>query len=296
MLIYCFCKQNCFYPMCWMLEVNIQTEVKINYSGIIMQQRHLDRQIYFNELANTSREFYIDYLKHFCNIDEKSKILEIGCGEGGNLLPFAEIGCEVTGIDLSSDRISQAKEFFSKAGHEGNFIANNFLETTPKDEDKYDIILIHDVIEHIEDKMEFMKHAKEFLKKDGVIFWGFPAWQMPFGGHQQICKNKMCSLLPFIHLLPKPIYRSLLKAFGESQSCINELMSIKSCKMTIEAFERISKKNNYVIIDRFLWFINPHYKQKFHLKPRKLYNFLSRIKYVRNFFSTSCFYMTKYNQ
>lgn len=55
-----------------------------------MQQRHIDRYSYFNELAITSRDFYIDYLEKFVAIKRGMNILEIGCGEGGNLLPFAE--------------------------------------------------------------------------------------------------------------------------------------------------------------------------------------------------------------
>ena len=65
-----------------------------------MQKRHQDRQCYFNELANTSRSFYIDYVKQFISLSSSTHILEIGCGEGGNLLPFAELDCKVTGIAL----------------------------------------------------------------------------------------------------------------------------------------------------------------------------------------------------
>ena len=57
-----------------------------------MQKRHLDRHLYFTELATTSREFYIDYVnRHFPRTPD-NRILEVGCGDGGNLLPFAEIG------------------------------------------------------------------------------------------------------------------------------------------------------------------------------------------------------------
>lgn len=45
-----------------------------------MQQRHIDRYSYFNELAITSRDFYIDYLEKFVAIKRGMNILEIGCG------------------------------------------------------------------------------------------------------------------------------------------------------------------------------------------------------------------------
>lgn len=119
-------------------------------------------------------------------------------------------------------------------------------------------------------------------------------WQMPFGGHQQICHNRFVSSLPFIHLCPGIFYRFLLRCFHETPSCIEELSDIKRCRMTIDAFEQLAEKYGYEIIDRQLWFINPHYQQKFHLRPRKLYPVLAQLKHIRNYFSTSCFYITRH--
>lgn len=255
-----------------------------------MQKRHKDRQSYFKELANTSRTFYIEYVKQFITLGPETRILEIGCGEGGNLLPFAELGCQVTGIDRATSRISQARTFFDCSGYKGNFHAIDFFDFLPTC--RYQLILIHDVIEHIENKEEFFLHLRPLSAEGGVIFWGFPAWQMPFGGHQQICHNSMVSSLPFIHLLPNPLYRFLLRSFHETPSCINDLMDIKRSRMTIDSFEKLSKEKGFQLLDRQLWFINPHYQQKFHLRPRKLFPFLARIKSIRGFFSTACFYIT----
>jgi SAM-dependent methyltransferase len=256
-----------------------------------MQERHLDRQRYFSELANTSREYYINYVSNFISVDNR-RILEVGCGEGGNLLPFAEIGCEVTGVDRSKDRISLANSFFGPLQVKARFLNMDFFDMECVNEaDKYDVVLVHDVIEHITQKDRFFSHLKQFVSKGGIVFWRFPAWQMPFGGHQQICHSGI-SKLPFIHLLPERIYRYLLTAFGESKPCIEELIDIKKCRVSVEKFEKIAKRNNYLVADRCLWLINPHYKQKFNLKPRKL-RVLSHIKYFRNYFSTSCFYITR---
>ncbi len=261
-----------------------------------MQLRHSNRLQYFNELANTSREYYIDYIKHHFNLSSNCKILEIGCGEGGNLLPFALIGCEVIGIDISETRIEQAKEFFNHYNSAGTFVCQNFItaEKPMCDDDRFDIILIHDVIEHIEPdfKHEFINNIKPFLRNDGIIFFGFPAWQNPFGGHQQITRG-FASKLPFIHLLPNFAYKGLLRLSKVPQNAIEELMSIKRSKMPIEKFERLAKNCSLSIINRSLWFINPHYKQKFGLKPRRVWNWAAKIPYFRNFYSTSALYILK---
>lgn len=259
-----------------------------------MQTRHQNRWLYFQELANTSHDFYIPYLKsNGIEIRKGIKVLEVGCGEGGNLLPFSEYGCFILGIDQAETRIMQAKKFFQEVGNSGDFIAADFFNWKSLDNELFDIILVHDVIEHIEKKEEFIIKIKSLVKVGGCVFFGFPAWQMPFGGHQQICRNKICSLLPFIHLLPTSLYVLVLKAFGEDKGTIKELCSIKQCGTSTELFEKIISKAGFHIINRKLWFINPHYKQKFNLRPIKLSNLIASVPYLRDFLSSSCFYLIK---
>ena len=149
------------------------------------------------------------------------------------------------------------------------------------------------MIEHIAPlrKADFLLHIKKFTKKDGVIFVAFPAWQMPFGGHQQICKSKVCATLPFMHLLPYSWYKKYLAFFKEKEGCITELLEIKRSKMTIEHFEEICYENNFKITNRTLWFINPHYQEKFNLLPIQLKLEVDHLPFFRNFFATSCFYI-----
>lgn len=261
-----------------------------------MQLRHSNRLQYFNELANTTREYYIDYLKQFINITPGTRVLEIGCGEGGNLLPFAQLGCKVKGVDISSTRIEQAQEFFEYSNASGEFLCQNFItaEKPQSEDERFDLIMIHDVIEHIEPqfKYDFIANIKPFLRQNGVIFFGFPAWQNPFGGHQQITRG-FASKLPFIHLLPNPLYKGLLKLSKVPQNAVDELMSIKRSKMPVEKFEQLVIDCEFKIINRSLWFINPHYHQKFGLKPRRVWNWATKIPYFRNYYTTSALYILK---
>ena len=261
-----------------------------------MQKRHSDRVQYFKESAATSQRYYTPYIARFHAIHCNARVLEIGCGEGGNLLPFARQGCEVWGIDLCEERIRQAQDYFQKQGVDGHFDCVDFL-CWPKPAGKadlFDIILLHDVIEHVPDKQTFVRSISMFLKSDGVLFVAFPAWHMPFGGHQQICHHPFWSKVPFFHLLPKPAYRLLLRRVArEDGNTVDELLFIKQCATSIELFESAARKSGFKILDRRLWLVNPHYLQKFGLRPRKLCRLLSAIPYVRNLFSTSCFYLLK---
>lgn len=255
-----------------------------------MQHRQTNRKQYFNELAHTSRHYFIPYIEQYLTIEPDLQVLEIGCGDGGNLLPFAQKGCRVVGVDLASQRIADAKRFFHEAKATGLFVDVDVFEIQEM-EHRFDIVICHDVIEHIPNKAAFLQKTQSLLTPNGVVFMAFPAWQMPFGGHQQICRSGVLSRFPFLHLLPKRLYQGVLKLWKESDDCINELLHIRKTRCPIELFEHTLQKSHFETINRTLYFINPHYEVKFGLRPRKLPRWIGALPYVRNFFTTSCFYL-----
>ena len=248
-----------------------------------MGNRYQDRHQYFDELVETSTAFYVEYICRFMPIAEGIRVLEVGCCEGGNLLPFALIGCEVTGVDFSAKKIENARNYFQLNGAEGAFFCADFFDF-PLQDKAFDVILVHDVMEHIapEDKGRFLDRIRAFLAPGGVAFLAFPAWQMPFGGHQQTCSRKVLRVLPWIHLLPKPLYRGILRLFKDTEGHIEELMYIRRSRMTVERFEKLCRAHGFAVLDRTLWLINPHYKAKFGLHPVKLKLGMDRIPYLRN--------------
>ena len=257
-----------------------------------MQERQKDRTRYFRELAETSERYFMPYIERFRPVTAGLRILEIGCGDGGNLLPFARHGCRVLGVDMAASRIEVARSQFQAAGAEGEFIASDIFRLT-EFRHRFDLILCHDVIEHIGDKALFLRNIKDYLAPDGLLFMSFPAWQMPFGGHQQICHSRVLSHLPWFHLLPVPLYRGFLRVMGEDDGIVGELLSIKQTRCPIETFERHARNEGFATVDRLLWFINPHYRVKFGLRPRRLWQPLSALPWLRNFYTTSCFYLMR---
>lgn len=255
-----------------------------------MQERHQDRKKYFLEQGQTMEKYVIPYVSNFIDLNASSSVLEIGCGEGGNLLPFVEMGCKCVGVDLGVERIDNAKQFFSDHKNSANvsFIAKD-IYLADELENQFDFIFLRDVIEHIHDQDKFMGYVKKFLKPGGKIFFGFPPWQNPFGGHQQICESKFLAKLPYYHVLPKFLYKGILKLFGETDNKIGTLIEIKDTQITIERFKRLLKKHQFNLDSEILYFINPNYETKFGLKPRIQSKLITSIPYVRNYFVTAMY-------
>jgi SAM-dependent methyltransferase len=244
----------------------------------------------------TSKEYIIPFVSPHLNLQKSRNILEIGCAEAGVLKAFVDAGHICTGIELNQSRVEVAKSFLMKEIADGKvrIINKNIFDIDDKVFDfKFDLIILKDVIEHLPDQQIFIRELKKLLKPNGFIFFGFPPWQMPFGGHQQICKSKIAAFLPYYHILPRFLYNGLLKIFGEKKDTINELLEIKDFGISIEKFERIAKHEGYQIVEETHFFINPIYKFKFNLNIRKQAKIITKIPYFRNYLTTAVYYLIK---
>ena len=261
-----------------------------------MQKRHLDPLQYINEQIITTQKYIVPFIQQVKQIDASLQVLEIGCGEAGNLKPFLDLGCKCTGVDFSTHKIEKGKAFFATHPFAANIrLISDDIYKTKEFHAQFDIVIIRDVIEHIHDQDKFLVLLKDLMTPNGVVFFAFPPWQNPFGGHQQICESKFLSSLPYYHLLPVPLYRTVLKMFGESEGKISGLLEIKETGISLERFERLFKKNGYIEKLRTIYFINPNYEVKFGIKPRKLTKLLREIPYLRNYISTCGYYLLGLN-
>lgn len=262
---------------------------------ISTEQRRANRERYFKEQDFTTEKYVVPYIESCKQLARNARVLEIGCGEGGNLKYFVSKGYEVVGIDLIEVQIERAKYYLDKFTDDTSklqLLTQNIYDVNPADFGKFDLIMMRDVIEHIPDQEKFMAFLHQFVKPDGLIFFGFPPWYMPFGGHQQGCKS-ILGKTPFFHILPAFLYKAILKLFGESEQRMESLLQTKSTGISIERFRRIAKSSNWDILDETIYFINPNYEIKFKLKPKKQNFILANIPFVRNFVSTCAYYLIK---
>jgi len=256
-----------------------------------MFEFHADRKRYFDIQVLNAGKYVIPFIEEKYPVRQGMRILEIGCGEGGVLKAFINKGCEGVGVELDAPRIEDAKKFMLEDIASGRirFVVKDIYKVDVVNDFKglFDIILLKDVIEHIHDQAKLIGWMKNFLKPGGIVFFGFPPWYMPFGGHQQICKSRI-SRLPYLHLLPKGIYKWILKNRKEN---VEEMMEVRETGISIERFEKICKKEGYILFHKRHYLLNPIYEWKFGWKPRKQAGLISAIPFFRNFLTTCVYYI-----
>lgn len=251
-----------------------------------MYDFHENKSRYFEIQRWVTAQYIIPFLE--LPASSSLRVLEVGCGEAGVLKAFVDQGHTGMGIELSPTRVEMANAFLSDEVSRGRveIVNANIYDIDPAVDPKFqfDLIVLKDVIEHIPDQARFMAKLKQFLKPGGKVFFAYPPWWMPFGGHQQICKSKLLSKLPWFHLLPMGLYLTFLRMMGESEATIKELREIKETGIISEKIHAIIRNLNYQVIKETFWLINPIYVRKFNFKPLKA---VLVIPYLRNIYCTA---------
>ncbi len=101
----------------------------------------------------------LDYHQWFVSqLKPEWRVLDVGCGNGALTADLAKVCAHAVGIDISSPNIEQAKK---KATAE--FICGD--ATTYPFEGEFDAVVLSNVLEHIEDRVNFLKKLKKITKR-----------------------------------------------------------------------------------------------------------------------------------
>jgi 2-polyprenyl-6-hydroxyphenyl methylase/3-demethylubiquinone-9 3-methyltransferase len=102
-----------------------------------------------------------------CDLKEIS-LLDIGCGGGILSESMARAGINVVGMDVCEENIKIAKSHAKKVGLGIEYIHTSIEELN--NNKKYDVILLMEVVEHVDNLEFFLKKTIELLKQGGIIF------------------------------------------------------------------------------------------------------------------------------
>ena len=150
-----------------------------------------------DSFAKTSKleEAYFNNIVKLLKLKKSSKILEIGFGNGAFLGYAVSQNFNYDGIESNENLVDLAID--------NNFSAYNSLDKIDT-ETKYDLIILFDVIEHINADAveEFFKEMNVHLHETGSIFLRFPNGSSPLGLGNQHGDVTHCNIVT----LPKLNY------------------------------------------------------------------------------------------
>jgi len=220
--------------------------LKCNQSGVIVLERVEVDDSYYEENIHYTNEFkgethvkngviltipLEDDVRRFESYKElinNSKILDFGCGKGGFIQLTQEVSKRSVGVELNKVN----REYINDIGIQ---CVNHLSELN---NEKFDLITLNHVFEHLNDPVNILIELKKYLKSDGIIII-----EVPHARDLLLETFNLESFKDFIfwseHLILHT--RESLKSFGRSSG-----LQVKK----IEGFQR------YPVSNHFNWLLN----------------------------------------
>ncbi|MCC6179577.1 MAG: class I SAM-dependent methyltransferase [Chloroflexi bacterium] len=130
---------------------------------------------------------------------EGRRILDIGCGLGMYVDKFRRFSDEVYGVDVDPEKVAQASEWLPNIS-----VAPG--EHLPFEDGMFDVILLNEVIEHVDDDRLTIQEAYRCLRPGGHIIIYAPNRLYPFETHGfYVFGTYYFRLLPVVNWLPQAI-------------------------------------------------------------------------------------------
>jgi 2-polyprenyl-3-methyl-5-hydroxy-6-metoxy-1,4-benzoquinol methylase len=115
------------------------------------------------------------FIRQYVELRAK-RILDIGCGLGMYVSQFRQFSDDVYGVDIDPDKIGRASEWLPN-------LRVSPAEELPFADDSFDVILLNEVIEHVDDDRRTIIEAYRVLAPGGHIVVYAPNRLYPFETH-----------------------------------------------------------------------------------------------------------------
>ena len=137
------------------------------------------------------RRIIESFVKAICDDfgDRRPRILDVGCGTGGNLKLLTQYG-DAEGVDISPD----ALEFCRQRGL-GN-VRLGAAEQLPYEDGRFDLVTALDVVEHLDDDVAGLREFRRVLKPGGRILIFVPTFMFLWGVQDDVSHHRRRYRLP----------------------------------------------------------------------------------------------------
>ena len=119
--------------------------------------------------------------KHFGNlIHDANEVGEIGCGSGLVLSYLSKTLCRrIDGFELNLNALNLCPRI------DGSLYIYDVLQRQPSYLEKYDLLMMMDVLEHIENEQEFLCAVRDHITPQGYLLVGVPMRQHLYSAYDR---------------------------------------------------------------------------------------------------------------
>jgi len=136
--------------------------------------------------------------------------MDLGCGDGLFLKDFFSKGrMELIGCDADLVRLLRAREFSRNTP-----LVCAFADKAPFRSNVFDILILHHVLEHIEDDNKAMRECRRLLKKGGILILGVPNEDSPNGRLSRFLHPKLYRTGEHVNFYSEDKILNLLKSLN----------------------------------------------------------------------------------
>ena len=114
---------------------------------------------------------------------DEPRILDIGCGTGGNLETLANFG-RAEGVDISREALD-----FCRARGLAN-VREGAAETLPYEDESFDLVTGLDVVEHLDDDVAGLREMRRVLRAGGRCLVFVPAFMFLWGVQDDVSHHR----------------------------------------------------------------------------------------------------------
>ena len=137
---------------------------------------------------------------------EGRRMLDIGCGVGAFVRRLADLSAHVYGVDIDGERVRRGAQALGPA--EGGGLAVAVSESLPFQDGAFDLVLLHEVLEHVRDDALTLREACRVTRPGGNVVVFCPNRLYPFETHGVFLgKRYVFGNIPLVNYLPDPLRR-----------------------------------------------------------------------------------------
>jgi SAM-dependent methyltransferase len=134
---------------------------------------------------------------------EDRRILDVGCGLGTYVKKMRAFSEEVYGVDVDPEKVAEASRTLPN-------IHPAPAEKLPFPDGFFDVVLLHEVIEHVEDDRQAIREAHRVIKRGGRVVIFAPNRLYPLETHGIFWRGKYhFGNIPLVNYLPDSLRQRL---------------------------------------------------------------------------------------